>query len=360
MKIFDFRSGMRLPVGRHVRAPRCCCPSTSACRETSPGRAGRCTPASGRSRSTGPVMVRRLNIDGDGQGDLAGHGGEQRAVMVYQARVLPALAAAPRPRRPGLRDVRRELHRRRAARRRGVHRRPLPHRRGRVRGHPAAGHLLPRRAAPGRAADARAAGAHHRPGFYLRVLREGHVRAGRRDRPDRRRAAERLTVADIDALLYLPGPDRGDAARRAAHPGAEPRLAGLVPRPARRRERAAGRPHRAPAGPASARCGSRASSTRPTVVTSVYLAAPTASRCRPPGAGQYLTIRLTGAGRAAPVRNYSLSAAPRRRLPDQRQARAARRGQQLPRHRARGRARPWTSPRRAASSCSTTAPARSS
>jgi MOSC domain-containing protein YiiM len=33
----------------------------------------------------GPVMVRLLNIDGDGQGDLAGHGGEQRAVMVYQS-----------------------------------------------------------------------------------------------------------------------------------------------------------------------------------------------------------------------------------------------------------------------------------
>jgi MOSC domain-containing protein YiiM len=32
----------------------------------------------------GPAMVRRLNIDGDGQGDLAGHGGEQRAVLVYQ------------------------------------------------------------------------------------------------------------------------------------------------------------------------------------------------------------------------------------------------------------------------------------
>ena len=26
----------------------------------------------------GPRLVRRLNIDGDGQGDLAGHGGEQR------------------------------------------------------------------------------------------------------------------------------------------------------------------------------------------------------------------------------------------------------------------------------------------
>src|SRR3954467_539387 len=32
----------------------------------------------------GPRMVRRLNIDGDGQGDLAGHGGEHRAVLVYQ------------------------------------------------------------------------------------------------------------------------------------------------------------------------------------------------------------------------------------------------------------------------------------
>jgi MOSC domain-containing protein YiiM len=32
----------------------------------------------------GPVMVRRINIDGDSQGDLASHGGEQRAVMVYQ------------------------------------------------------------------------------------------------------------------------------------------------------------------------------------------------------------------------------------------------------------------------------------
>jgi hypothetical protein len=32
----------------------------------------------------GRRMVRRLNIDGDGQGDLAGHGGEHRAVFVYQ------------------------------------------------------------------------------------------------------------------------------------------------------------------------------------------------------------------------------------------------------------------------------------
>lgn len=36
------------------------------------------TPVNGRCR------VSRLNLDGDGQGDLAGHGGEQRAVFVYQ------------------------------------------------------------------------------------------------------------------------------------------------------------------------------------------------------------------------------------------------------------------------------------
>ena len=30
----------------------------------------------------GPRMIRRLNIDGDGQGDLGGHGGENRAVLV--------------------------------------------------------------------------------------------------------------------------------------------------------------------------------------------------------------------------------------------------------------------------------------
>jgi MOSC domain-containing protein YiiM/ferredoxin-NADP reductase/ferredoxin len=46
----------------------------------------------GRTVHTGiwkkPVMGRvfagRLNLQGDGQGDLAGHGGEQRAIMVYQ------------------------------------------------------------------------------------------------------------------------------------------------------------------------------------------------------------------------------------------------------------------------------------
>src|SRR6185295_18580985 len=33
---------------------------------------------------TGRCRVGRLNLAGDGQGDTAGHGGEQRAVFVYQ------------------------------------------------------------------------------------------------------------------------------------------------------------------------------------------------------------------------------------------------------------------------------------
>jgi MOSC domain-containing protein YiiM len=32
----------------------------------------------------GRRMVRQLNIDGDGQGDLVGHGGEHPAVFVYR------------------------------------------------------------------------------------------------------------------------------------------------------------------------------------------------------------------------------------------------------------------------------------
>ena len=46
------------------------------------------TPIQGRRR------VRRLNIDGDGQGDLIGHGGEQRAVLVYQIDSYTRIKAA--------------------------------------------------------------------------------------------------------------------------------------------------------------------------------------------------------------------------------------------------------------------------
>jgi len=35
-----------------------------------------------------------LNLEGDGQGDLAGHGGEQRAVFVYQIESLSPIYGA--------------------------------------------------------------------------------------------------------------------------------------------------------------------------------------------------------------------------------------------------------------------------
>src|SRR5260221_7280545 len=46
----------------------------------------------------GPRMVRRLNIDGDGQGDLAGHGGEQRGGVVYQIESHRDWPGHPKPR----------------------------------------------------------------------------------------------------------------------------------------------------------------------------------------------------------------------------------------------------------------------
>jgi MOSC domain-containing protein YiiM len=163
----------------------------------------------------GRCAVRRLNLDGDGQGDLAGHGGEHRAVMVYQIesyryweqflgrseftygqfgenftilgladnevcigdryRINNALFEVTQPRvtcfRVGIRMNKPRI--------------------------PA---LLV---------------AHHRPGFYLRVLEEGEVGAGD-EIVKVAEGPERFTVAGIDALLYLPGhpPDQLQRALR--------------------------------------------------------------------------------------------------------------------------------------------------
>jgi ferredoxin-NADP reductase/ferredoxin len=62
---------------------------------------------------------------------------------------------------------------------------------------------------------------HHRPGFYFRVLEEGEVGAGDEitkvaDGP------ERITVAEIDALLYLPNPSREQLARSLRVPALSP------------------------------------------------------------------------------------------------------------------------------------------
>jgi len=87
-------------------------------------------------------MARRLNIDCDGQGDLAGHRGEHRAVFVYQIESYSYWQKPTRPKQLYLRPIRREFYRRRSAGCRSAHRRSLPDRRCPVRSDAAARHLL--------------------------------------------------------------------------------------------------------------------------------------------------------------------------------------------------------------------------
>jgi MOSC domain-containing protein YiiM len=166
----------------------------------------------------GKRMVRRLNIDGDGQGDLVGHGGEQRAVLVYQIESYRyweqymgrsdfaygqfgdnfTVAGLPDDKvcigdRYRIGDAFFEV----------TQPRVTCYRVGIRMAEPRMAALLV---------------AHHRPGFYLRVLKEGEVEAGDsivkvRDGPGH------LTVTEADALLYLPGHDHArlkDALRIAA------------------------------------------------------------------------------------------------------------------------------------------------
>ena len=62
---------------------------------------------------------------------------------------------------------------------------------------------------------------HHRPGFYLRVLEEGEVGAG----DEIKKVAdgpERMSVAEIDALLYLPGRPHDSLERSLRIPALSP------------------------------------------------------------------------------------------------------------------------------------------
>ena len=124
-----------------------------------------------------------MNLDGDGQGDLAGHGGEQRAVFVYQIESYRYWQEQlKRTDLTILRTVRRELHDRRVARRCGVHRRPLSDRQRAVRGHATSRYLLSRRHSDERAPNAGAADLQRTAGILLPRSRGRRSRRGRRDR----------------------------------------------------------------------------------------------------------------------------------------------------------------------------------
>ncbi|MDN3353787.1 MOSC and FAD-binding oxidoreductase domain-containing protein [Actinomadura sp. DC4] len=264
----------------------------------------------------GPRMVRRLNIDGDGQGDLAGHGGEQRAVLVYQRdsyrhwqehlgredfeygqfgenftvdgladdevcvgdrfRIGEAVFEVTQPRvtcyRVGLRM-----------------------------GEPRLPSLLV---------------SHRRPGFYLRVITEGRVEAG--DEIVKVAAGpEGVSVAEIDGLLYLPGHPRDGLVRAlripALSPGWQTSLRALLDQD----EGASGNAGLTSAGPPPAWAGFRPLrvdrvEAESAGVASLTLAAPDGAALPAAAAGQFLTLRLRPGGEDAPpaVRSYSMSGPP--------------------------------------------------
>ena len=160
----------------------------------------------------GRRLVRRLNIEGDGQGDLAGHGGEHRAVLVYQ--VDSYRYWAEHLGRPdltygqfgenftvdGLPDDEvciGDRYRIGEAVFEVSQPRVTCYRLGIRMDEPQMAALLV---------------SHRRPGFYLRVLTEGHVEAGdeviKVSSPP-----ESVTVAEVDALLYLHEHPREQLAR---------------------------------------------------------------------------------------------------------------------------------------------------
>jgi ferredoxin-NADP reductase/MOSC domain-containing protein YiiM len=262
----------------------------------------------------GPRRVRRLNVDGDGQGDLAGHGGEQRAVFVYQLdsyrywerelgrgdfvhgqfgenftveglsdddvcigdryQVGSAVFEVTQPRvtcyRVGLRM-----------------------------NDPRIPALLV---------------SHRRPGFYFRVLEEGEVQAGD-DIVKLAAGQEDMTVAEVDALLYLPGHPRQQMLRAlripALSPGWQASFRALVqggPGSGNAGLTTASPP---PAWPGFRRLAVTAIERESDSVISIRLQDPDGAALPPARPGQYLTLRLQPDDQQRPVlRNYSLSGPP--------------------------------------------------
>jgi ferredoxin-NADP reductase/MOSC domain-containing protein YiiM len=250
----------------------------------------------------GSVMVRRLNIDGDGQGDRNGHGGENRAVMVYQTESydywratlhrddLTPGAFGENFTVSGLADDSvciGDRYRIGTAEFEVTQPRVTCFRVGMRLGEPEMPKLLV---------------AHHRPGFYFRVITEGQVCAG--DEIVRtRRGPHELSVADVDALLYLPGRDTAQLRLAldipALSPGWTQSFRELLEPP---------RTSTPTTGPGFRRMQVIAIHLESPDVLSIEMKAD--EPLPRPIPGQYLTVRVAGAGDPAPLRSYSLSGDP--------------------------------------------------
>jgi MOSC domain-containing protein YiiM len=169
----------------------------------------------------GRRKVGKLNIDGDGQGDLQGHGGEHRAVLVYQIDSYRYWE-----RQLGRRDFGfgqfgenftveglsddevciGDRYRIGSALFEVTQPRVTCYRVGIRMDEPRMAALLVE---------------HHRPGFYFRVLEAGEVAAGDELVKDSN-CPERVSVAEADALLYLSGHSRAQLERALRIPALPP------------------------------------------------------------------------------------------------------------------------------------------
>ncbi|WP_369243806.1 MOSC domain-containing protein [Streptomyces sp. R41] len=270
---------------------------------------------------TGPRMVRRLNIDGDGQGDLGGHGGEQRAVLVYQldsyrfwAKELRRDDLAPGQfgenfTVDGLPDEEvciGDRYRIGDALFEVTQPRVTCYRVGLRMGEPRMAALLV---------------AHHRPGFYLRVIEEGEVEAGQ-EIVKVSTGPEAMTVEEIDRVLYLPGHTREQVERAlripALSPGWQSSMRTLLEQSDGERGASSGSAglNTAATAPPPGWAGFR-----PLTVTriqpesrsvfSLHLAAADGSALPAALPGQFLTVKVQPEGDVPPmIRSYSLSGEP--------------------------------------------------
>ena len=261
----------------------------------------------------GRIRVRRLNVEGDGQGDLTGHGGEHRAVMVYQMDAYHYWEAQLGRKNfsfgqfgenftvAGLADDEVSIgdrYRIGSALFEVTQPRVTCYRVGIRMAEPAMAALLV---------------SHHRPGFYFRVLEEGDVGAGDEitkvaDGP------EHITVANIDALLYLPNPSREQLERSLRVPALSEGWKTSLRAIAEQKTSEGGNPGlKASTGPPPAWPGFRPMRAtrleRETAdVVSLYFEQPDGASLPVALAGQFLVLRL----RTTPdgpmlLRNYSMS-----------------------------------------------------
>jgi len=266
----------------------------------------------------GRCRVGRLNLDGDGQGDLAGHGGEQRAVFVYQIESY----------RYWLEQLKRtdfvygqfgenftieglpddavcigDRYQIGSALFEVTQPRVTCYRVGIRMNEPRMPALLT---------------SSGRPGFYFRVLREGEVGAGD-EIVKVGEATEQMTVAQINALLYSPNHarDRLESALRieALSPGWRSSFEALLHSLATAKSSGnAGLAPVAAAHPASP--GFRplavaAIDHESADVLSLTMQSADGQPLPTPLPGQYVVLRLQPAGSGPPLfRCYSLSGAP--------------------------------------------------